>query len=69
MDILKLKHLNLAEHERRLIEIAVSEERAACARLAETISGDFERDTGGRTVSATRSGIAAAIRARSNISQ
>lgn len=41
-------------------------EREACAKLAESIDGDFERDTESRTVSATRAGIASAIRARSN---
>ena len=40
------------------------EEREACAKLAETVDGDFERDTPGRTESAVRSGVAAAIRAR-----
>lgn len=43
---------------------AVAAEREACAMIAETVDGDWERDTPGRTESTTRKGIAAAIRSR-----
>lgn len=43
---------------------AIDAEREACAKLAETAVGDWERDTPGRTESMTREGIAAAIRNR-----
>lgn len=50
--------------EQCIIERAAREEREACATIAETATGDFERDTPARTERETRSGIAAAIRAQ-----
>lgn len=50
------------------VEAIRQAEREECALLAERVVGDFERDTPGRTEGATRQGIAAAIRARSNSS-
>lgn len=50
----------------REIDRAVAVEREACAKIAEHVDGDFERDTDARTVDATRRGIAAAVRARFN---
>lgn len=48
------------------IEAAVQAERERCAKLAETATGDFARDTPSRTESSVRAGIAAAIRSRSD---
>lgn len=44
--------------------LVAAREREQCAKIAETVEGDFERDTPGRTESAVRRGVAAAIRAR-----
>ena len=49
-----------------LLRAIARDEREACAKIVETLNGDFERDTGPRTENALRSGIAAAIRNRSN---
>lgn len=68
----KLTSLVASKHIRELACIKedadrrVAEEREACARIAETCAGDFERDTAGRTEGQTRQGIASAIRSRSN---
>jgi hypothetical protein len=58
----RVSDLDLLARVRDLVDAAVAAEREACAKIAETVTGDFQRDTASRTESLVRKRIASAIR-------